>query len=72
MTNTKLLKERIEKSGLKTSYIAECIGISRQCLWRKVTGRVQFTQVEIAALCKVLGIKTLSEKEEIFFAEKVD
>ena len=68
MTNTKLLKEVIEKSGLKVGFIAEFVGISRQSLWNKINNISPFNQYEIDKMCEVLGITSLKQKEAIFFA----
>lgn len=69
MTNTKLLQECIANSGLKVAYIARQIGLSRGGLWRKICNKSAFNQYEIEGLCSLLGIKTLREKENIFFAK---
>lgn len=71
MTNTDLLNEHIEKSGLKIGYIARAVNLSRQQFWKKVNNLVPFNQYEIEALCNVLGIKNLRVKEAIFFAKNV-
>ena len=70
MTNSKLLKQIIDKSGLKLSFIAEKIGISRDSLYRKINNKTAFNQYEISELCNVLKIDSLEEKENIFFALK--
>lgn len=72
MTDTKLLKERIARSGLKMSFIAERMGLSRTGLYNKINNRRPFNQYEIEAMCQVLQIVSLDEKEAIFFAGKVD
>ena len=72
MTNTSLLKDYIRKSGLKLTYIAERLGVSRYTLYRKINGLMDFTQHEITAMCELLGIKDLETKEAIFFASVVD
>lgn len=72
MTNTDLLKDWIAKSGLKTSYIAEQMGISRSVLWKKVNNLSAFNQYEIDDLCRILNIQSLTDKEAIFFAQNVD
>lgn len=72
MTNTNLLKAKIEESGLKIGFIAEFVGISRQLLWKKINNMTPFNQYEIEKMCKVLKITSLKEKEAIFFAENVD
>lgn len=68
MTNTELLKDVISKSGLKVQRLAEVLGISRQALNKKIENKSQFKAGEIKALCDVLGIVSVSDKERIFFA----
>lgn len=67
MTNTELLKDKIHESGLKYGYIADKLGISRTSLYLKVNGNKEFNQREISILCELLQIKSLEEKELIFF-----
>ena len=72
MTNTTLLKALLKKSGFKLEFIANCMGITRQTLSRKVNNYGSFNQYEIASLCKLLGLKKWSDIETIFFADEVD
>lgn len=72
MTNVELLKNKIDSSGLKLMFIAECIGISRQLLWKKINNTKPFDQYEINKLCRILNINSKEEKYAIFFAEDVD
>lgn len=69
MTNTILLKKKIQHSGLRMGYIAEFLGISRQQFWKKTNNIIPFNQYEIEKLCTVLKITALREKEAIFFAK---
>ena len=69
MTNTDLLKDKIDKSGLKIGFIADFVGISRQLLWKKINNLTPFNQYEIDKMCEVLRITSLKEKEAIFFAK---
>ena len=69
MTNTKLLKEVIDASGMKLNFIAEKLNISRSALWKKINNKSAFNQYEIAELCKILKINNW---KAIFFAENVD
>lgn len=71
MTNSELLKRRISESGYKMEYIAQKMGITRQSLTKKVKNESSFDQFEIQAMCNVLGIVSLEEKEQIFFAQCV-
>ena len=69
MTNTELLEEKIDKSGYKRSYIAKAIGLkSTFGLAKKIRNENEFKAKEINALCQLLKIDTLEEKERIFFA----
>lgn len=71
MTNTKLLKKKIEESGYKLDYIAEKMKLSRYTLYLKINGIRAFNQYEINDLCNILNITLLTEKEAIFFAKDV-
>lgn len=68
MTNVDLLKEKVEKSGLKNSFIADKLGISRAAWYKKLNGQNKLTAEEVQGLCEVLRITSLREKEDIFFA----
>lgn len=71
MTNTELLNQRIDESGLKKSYIAKALGIRTDTLSRKINNEREFKASEINTLCDILGIESLEEKEHIFFACEV-
>lgn len=69
MTNTELLEQRIAESGYKKSYIAKAIGLkSAYGLAKKIRNENEFKAKEINALCDLLKIDSLDEKERIFFA----
>ena len=67
MTNTKLLREKLEQSGYKLQYIADKMGITYQSLLNKINNRSEFRASEIQALHDILGL-TEVERVEIFFA----
>lgn len=69
MTNTDLLNKRMDESGLKRSKIAETLGISREFMWLKIHNKYEFKASEIKTLCALLNIKSLRERERIFFAD---
>ena len=71
MTNKAKLEDLITKSGLKKTFIAESLGISRQAFLNKINNKSLFTSEEIDTLCKMLNVKSLTEKEKIFFAKGV-
>lgn len=68
MTNTKLLKEKIEKSGYKIKYIAERLGITRVAMASKINNDSSFKVEEMVKLSQVLNLSD-SEREQIFFGE---
>lgn len=67
MTNTVALKELIRKKGLKMKYVAEYLGLSAYGFQLKVENKQEFKTSEVSALCELLEINSLTEKEEIFF-----
>lgn len=69
MTDTGLLTDKIDESGLKRSFIAEKLGLSPYGLSKKINNESEFKGSEIKLLCQILNIKSLKEKEAIFFAE---
>ena len=72
LTDTKMLEARIKASGLKMSYLAEQLNLTRQGFWLKVKNRNEFRASEIKRLCELLNITALREREQIFFAPKVE
>ena len=68
MTNSEMLIELIERSGLKKSYIADKVGFSRTTFSKKIKNIVPFNQYEIECLCEILNISDLKVKEAVFFA----
>ena len=72
MTNSKLLREMIEKKGLKLKFIADKLGLSYYGLQLKIDNKNEFKASEVSALCDMLEISSLKKKEEIFFAKVVD
>lgn len=71
MANTVLLKEAIDKSGFKLSFLAEQIGITRASLSKKINNETEFKSGEIKELCLLLGIEG-SNIQKYFFADWVD
>ena len=71
MTDTQALLILIEHSGLKKGYIAKRLGLTTFGLQKKIENKSQFKAEEIKILCDVLEIKSLKDKERIFFAKDV-
>ena len=69
MTNTDLLLDIIDKSGLKLSFIANYLGISRYTLSKKIHNKSEFLPSEINALCTLLKIEKMKDKINIFLSE---
>lgn len=67
MTNTKLLEDAIDRSGLKKGKIAERLGISRAGLINLINNRAEFRASQIMALCDLLSLTT-AQRDAIFFA----
>lgn len=67
MTNTELLKKKIDESGYKIKFIAEKLGISYYGFLRKVNNDSEFKIKEVQTLCKLLNIRN-DEREKIFFS----
>ena len=68
MTNRKLLEDRIERSGLKKSKIAEAMGKTISTFSRKLAGKQDFTESEMRTLARVLQLSA-EDRIAIFFAE---
>ena len=66
MTNTELLKSRIQTSGLKKRYIADQLGITYQGFYLKLIGKNEFLGSEIQKITTLLNIPDKDIKP-IFF-----
>lgn len=67
MTNTSLLKDYIEKSGYKRSFIAAKLGITAYSLAMKVNNESEFKASEMTAISDLLKIDAKT-RDAIFFA----
>ncbi len=65
--DTALLDQAIANSGLKTNFIVEKLGISRQAFDRKRRGKNSFRLSEVYVLCDLLKITDDAKKNSIFF-----
>ena len=68
MTNTKKLEAKIKESGLKKSYLAEKLGVSKQTFRNLCVNKSEFTAAQIQILCQEMNIG-LAEMKAIFFAQ---
>lgn len=65
MLDSKLLKSKIEESGMTVKAVAEKSGILRETFYNKLRGSGEFTASEIVALTRTLRL-TRSERDQIF------
>lgn len=72
MTDSIKLKKLIALKGFKLKYVADVLGLSCYGLSLKISNKQEFKTSEVAALCELLEITDLKEKESIFFKEKDD
>lgn len=68
MYSDKAFEEYLAKRGVKVKAVAEAMGISVSTLFRKRTGKSDFTLGEIRKCCEFFGVKSMNE---VFFAEEV-
>lgn len=68
MTNTELLEEKIDNSGKTRKHLAMKCGLTYAGFRNCVTNKAEFKPSHIVILCKELNIKTLKERDQIFFA----
>jgi len=71
MTNTALLNNAIERSGIKREKLAELLCVSTSTFYRKLSNAVEFKASEIAKLKIALNLTT-DEVDAIFFAKTVN
>lgn len=71
MTNTTLLRQKIDESGYKLQFLAEKCGLTYYGLMKKVNNETEFKASEIKVLKELLKL-TNEEANKIFFAQKVD
>lgn len=72
MVNTQLLDKTIEESGKSKTFLARRCGMSIQSFRLKRLNISCFNTDEVDILCNELNIKSLRDKERIFFAKNVD
>lgn len=66
MTNTELLREKLEGSGYKLTFIAQRLDLSYQGFLNKINNKSDFTAPEIAMLKDMLHLSA-DECNAIFF-----
>lgn len=66
MVKTDLLKEALQASGLKRTFIAEQMGLTVQTLNNKCSGKTEFTISEVNMMCHLLNLPK-RQRDIIFF-----
>lgn len=65
MTNTSLLRKKLDESGYKLRFIAKQLGITYQGFLKKINNETEFKASEIQALKEFLNL-TDEERDKIF------
>jgi hypothetical protein len=60
--------KQLKLSGLKSSYLAKKLGISKPAFWRRVIGQVEFKYSEMILLASLMGV---DDPKVVFFSKKV-
>lgn len=71
MPDIVMLRKRMDESGMTVKAIAEKSGMLRETLYNRLKGSGEFTASEIVSLSNTLHL-TVSERDSIFFGEKVE
>lgn len=71
MTNRNELLKCISNSGITITAIAKKIGITRECLYRKIRNETEFKASEIVAMQEILRMSN-QKRDEIFFGLNVE
>lgn len=66
MTDSQMLRGKIEQSGYKLGFIALSLNLTRQGLRKKLDNESEFKASEIQSLKNLLKL-TNKERDEIFF-----
>lgn len=71
MTDFKMLRGKMDDSGMTMTAIASKSGILRETLYNRLNGKGDFTASEMMGLAKTLNLSN-QERDEIFFAKEVE
>lgn len=71
MTDTVALREKIKSMGIKLTFVADTLGMTKQALDRKLKDGSDFKAYQMIILKDLLHL-TNKEARDIFFAKDVD
>lgn len=66
--NANLLKGKIVAAGMTQYELADKLGISRNTMTSRLSGRSSFTLEEVKLICQLLPISDNAEKVDIFLS----
>ena len=72
LTDSEALKALIKSRGLKLKFVADYLGLTSYGFSLKLNNKQEFKTSEVAALCELLEIRSLKEKEAIIKKQKDD
>lgn len=64
--NTNLLRKTIKDTGKTITFLADRLGISRECFYGKISGNTEFKASEIVTLANELDLSK-NTRDKIFF-----
>lgn len=67
----KIIKSKLVLLGKNVDWLAKCLDISKQALYKKLNGTTRLTLDEVRTITKVLDLST-EEVMEIFFGNEVE
>ena len=69
MVNKRKLLGRMVEAGFTQRKLATKLGLSKNTLSSRMSGRSAFNTEEIEAICQILSIREATEKVEIFLPQ---
>ena len=72
LTDSDALKSLIKSRGLKLKFVEDHLGLTSYGFALKLNNKQEFKTSEVAALFDLLEIKSLKEKDSLFFKTKDD
>lgn len=67
MTDSEALNRVIENSGLKLTFIARALKLSREGFYKKLNNQTEFKASEIVKMQEILNLSN-EQRDKIFFA----
>ncbi|MBS7183456.1 DUF739 family protein [Eubacterium sp. LMAG:50] len=67
MTDSEALNKVIENSGLKLTFIARALKLSREGFYKKLNNQTEFKASEIVKMQEILNLSN-EQRDKIFFA----